>query len=92
MRVRYMRWVAMTASVATGVVGATLFSRSNDSTATELMYSSEAQSVEEKVGVNISPKPVSPHVRTSVELIGVKASHLLDGRTRFQDSSRKGLN
>jgi hypothetical protein len=50
MRVRYMRWVAMTASVATGVVGATLFSRSNDSTATELMYSSEAQSVEDAAG------------------------------------------
>lgn len=50
MRVRYMRWVAMTASVATGIVGAGLFSHSNSSAATELMNSSEAQSVEDAAG------------------------------------------
>ena len=50
MRMRYVKWLAMTASVATGVVGATLLSRSNDSTAAELMYSSEAQSAADAAG------------------------------------------
>ena len=44
MRVTYVIRLAMTASLATGVVGATLLLSSNDSAAAELMYSSEAQS------------------------------------------------
>src|SRR5215472_16602552 len=48
MRVRYVNWLAMAGSVAAGVVGATLLSRSKDSTAAELMYSSEAQSAAER--------------------------------------------
>jgi hypothetical protein len=50
MRLRYMSRVGITASAATGIVGAALFSRSNDSAATELMYSSEAQSAEDAAG------------------------------------------
>jgi Cytochrome P460 len=50
MRVRYVKWLAMTASVAAGVVGATLLSRSTDSTAAELMYSSEAHSAVDAAG------------------------------------------
>ena len=40
----------MAGSVAAGVVGATLLSRSKDSTAAELMYSSEAQSAADAAG------------------------------------------
>lgn len=50
MRVTYVIRLAMTASLATGVVGATLLSRSNDSSAAELMYPRAAQSAAHAAG------------------------------------------
>ena len=58
MRVRYVKWLAMTASVATGVVGAILLSRSNDSTAAELIYSSEARSAADAAGKSCAIRPL----------------------------------
>ena len=50
MRLRYVKWLAMTASVAAGVAGSALLSRSNDSGAADFMYSRGAQSAADAAG------------------------------------------